>query len=57
MTKKSNRKLALSTETLRVLNPAHLRAAAGGTVLHQAPGGLAPKPGRDTVQDFSCTCI
>jgi hypothetical protein len=62
MKKTIGRKLTLRTETLRILNPAHLRAVHGGTVLLEAPPTTAPTtdgsdggPARQTA--YTCTCI
>jgi hypothetical protein len=63
MIKRPRRKLTLTTESLRVLNPARLGLARGGTVLVNPDDPIsAPPTDRDTggpkrTTDYTCTCI
>jgi hypothetical protein len=61
MSKRVSRKLTLTAESLRILNPRQLRGAHGGTLVTTGDPG-APPTDRDTggkarPTDYTCTCI
>jgi hypothetical protein len=63
MKKKTGRKLMLSSETLRTLNPGRLGAVRGGTVLvSETDPATAPPSDRDgggsgRTTAYTCSCI
>jgi len=54
MNKRSHSKLTLSTESLRILNPGHLRVVCGGTQLVTVDDPITRRP--PPITDFTCTC-